>query len=756
MKMRAGRSVILWWLVVGLLMPARLMAAEGEAAAQKPVSTIGVLAFRPKPETLERWGPLVEYLNAKIPGTHFLLKAYTNEELDKAMRAGEMEFVLAQPSHYVRLTYEHELSSPLASLHNLHQGQALDRFGGVILTRAERSDLNKLSDLKGQRIATPSMMGFGGYQAQAYELLQAGVRPSRHATVIETGQPQGRTIEALLSGEADVAFVRTGLLESLVAEGRIAPDALRVVAPVAHANFPFASSTRLYPEWPFAAMAHTDRDRVRQVASALLALPHGGEVAQSMGISGFSIPGDYRVVDELLRTLRLPPFDQVPELTLQEVWQNYKEIRIALLLLGALTATIFLAALIRRNRALFYTRNTLSKERARLNSLLEALLDPIWLKSPQGVILECNHSFSALFGCPKETLIGKSDRELFDTRMAQRLRQYDQESLKHNRPVTHEEWITGADGQNRLFEIIKTPMYDRNQKAFGVLGIGRDITLRHEHEQTLESFNQTLSDRVDEALTQKEEQQNALIAQSRVAMMGEMTSALAHHWRQPLTAIGLLAQDLKESFFCGDLDEETVCENTGKIAQLIQALSATISDLRAFHDTEPSRHHALPCEQIEQVVALLAPQLAMVDIKLISHCQRGEIEVPIAPSALRQVLFSIITNARDAILKTQPPQREILIELVRGDRGVCIHIQDTGGGFDPAILDRVFEPFFTTKERGQGSGIISGAGLGLFVAKQIVEEQGGGEIQATNGKKGAHLTICFQRFKPTPKDPSHA
>ena len=90
------------------------------------------------------------------------------------------------------------------------------------------------------------------------------------------------------------------------------------------AGFPYVVSTRLYPEWPLVALPHVNERAVRRIASALFAIEPEDEVARSVGISGFSPPADYQSVEYLARTLRVPPYDQVPQLTWVDALHQYR------------------------------------------------------------------------------------------------------------------------------------------------------------------------------------------------------------------------------------------------------------------------------------------------------------------------------------------------------------------------------------------------------------------------------------------------
>lgn len=181
---------------------------------QSSTTKFAVLAFRPKLETAAKWQPLIDYLNASIPGRNFVLEPLTYSEFEQAVATKRVDIALTQPAHYILLTHRDGLLSPLATLVEHEGPQKLTQFGGVIVTRAERSDIEKIEDLRGRRIATSSVGSLGSFQMQELELKQRGINLPSDAQIIETGQPQDRAIEELLADRADVAFVRTGVVAS--------------------------------------------------------------------------------------------------------------------------------------------------------------------------------------------------------------------------------------------------------------------------------------------------------------------------------------------------------------------------------------------------------------------------------------------------------------------------------------------------------------------------------------------------------------
>jgi diguanylate cyclase (GGDEF)-like protein/PAS domain S-box-containing protein len=284
---------------------------------------LGILSFRPKAEVLARWQPLANYLNGTVPGLGLRIRALTYPELNAAIAGGELDFVLTNPAHYIELRQSNRMSGAIATLIESEHGHALTQFGGVIVSLARRTDIANLRDLAGKHIAMPDTSSLGGYQMQAFELVRAGVRLPDQDNILVTGMPHDRAIEAVLARTADAGFIRTGVLEQMAAEGKIDPALLRVLDARHVEGFPYALSTRLYPEWPFVAMPRIEGRLSRRVASALLVIDADMPLSSAIGIQGFSVPADYSPVEELMRELRVPPFDAALAITPSDVWQRY-------------------------------------------------------------------------------------------------------------------------------------------------------------------------------------------------------------------------------------------------------------------------------------------------------------------------------------------------------------------------------------------------------------------------------------------------
>ena len=461
------RCLLLVALVFGAWLPPNVRAATAHY-------TIGVLAYRDAAQTAQRWQPLADYLSAQVADARFTLETYNNAQLDTAISRGEVDFVFAQPAHYIRLSIAHSLSAPLATLVNQSAGQALAQFGGVIFTRATNDSLQSLTDIAGKTVASVDRAGLGGHLMQQYTLQQAGLEMDRHYAVIEVGQPQDRVVSAVLDGRADVGFVRTGLIESLVAEHRLDGSRLRIINARTSPNFPLALSTDLYSEWPFAALQHISPTVVREVASALLNVANQTDLKRSLRIGGFTVAGDYRRVDHLLRELGAPPYEPVHPRhpLLAALWSQWPYVLGATLvvLLGALTLSVL------QNFRLRQTRNHLefaARHNHLLMSALKASRSGVLLIEPDGTVSFINDAFHREGSNVETTSIGGRPIASSNDRDAIRLLTH---SLSTARNQTVE--INGIDNEGRRYtdSIVIEPIIAPNGLLLGHLVTRDDIT----------------------------------------------------------------------------------------------------------------------------------------------------------------------------------------------------------------------------------------------------------------------------------------
>ena len=452
------------------------------------VMTVGVLAYRPKAIVGPAWTKLGDALERHLvlDGNRHDIRVSVLDfnELETAIRQRTIDFVITNPADYVYLEHKVGLGQPIASVVEQFDGRPVPGFGGVIAVLDSRQDIRTLDDLRGKKIAAMRASVLGGYQSQAYELLLRGIRLPRDATVIQPADPShDAALQALLDGQADVAFVRIGLIEGLEKAGKLRPDQIRIVNRQELPGFPLALSTRLYPNWAVAPLPHVSQTDAAQFAAALLGMPPNQPEARAAGIWSFALPLSYEPVREMARALRMPPYDREPLIDWREVIRQYPT-GTALAGLGVTVILALLLLLGHHNFSLAKARQraeageaSLRQERSNLRTFINAIPDLVWLKDPDGKYLSCNAAFERLYNLPESALIGRSDYEFVSKAEADLFRENDRKAAAAGRPTMNEEWLTlQADGYKGLFETIKTPIIGGDGQVVGVLGVARDVT----------------------------------------------------------------------------------------------------------------------------------------------------------------------------------------------------------------------------------------------------------------------------------------
>ncbi len=275
-------------------------------ASAAEVVTIGVLAHRGDSFARARWEPTIAYLGERLEGYEFKLRPLSLEGVQAALEGGRIDFLLTNPGHFNGISDDFRLTQ-VASLKTDRRGKPTtgNRYGAVIFVRASRSDIRTLGDLKGKSFAAVAPDAFGGYLAAAYTLQRNGIEPERDLGAIKyLGFPQDEIVLAVINGDEDAGTVRTGILESMIADGRISAGDIRVINPQTIDGFDLLLSTELFPEWTFVSTASTSSDLRKKVAQVLFEIDENTKAAQAGRYGGWNTPMYDGRVRELLEAVR--------------------------------------------------------------------------------------------------------------------------------------------------------------------------------------------------------------------------------------------------------------------------------------------------------------------------------------------------------------------------------------------------------------------------------------------------------------------
>ncbi|MEO5342442.1 MAG: EAL domain-containing protein [Gammaproteobacteria bacterium SHHR-1] len=321
---------------------------------------IGVLAHRGEALVMESWQGHADYLNERLAPLRFEIVPlpFANREMTLAVEGRLVDFIITNPGHYIELQLGGHATA-IATRRVQGSNGIIDSFGGSLVTLPHRQDIQSYKDLRGKTLLIPSVHSLGAWQSQLREALQQGLDLRTQTHIVQLDDHHA-VVEALLRGEGDVGFIRSDVLDDLIAKGRLQADALRLANPIEQPGYPHRLSTRLYPEWPLAVVSGVPQDLAKSVLTALLALGPEHPASLSANIRGWSVVGDYSPVLDLFREVGLGPFKPAP-LALKELilrsWPVFTGL--AGLLLLALFLT--LVTVMRSRKQLFEMQELLKK-----------------------------------------------------------------------------------------------------------------------------------------------------------------------------------------------------------------------------------------------------------------------------------------------------------------------------------------------------------------------------------------------------------
>lgn len=226
--------------------------------------------------------------------------------------------------------------------------------------------------------------------------------------------------------------------------------------------------------------------------------------------------------------------------------------------------------------------------------------------------------------------------------------------------------------------------------------------------------------------------QDELVQAGKLAVIGQLSTGIAHELNQPLAALRTLSGNGVRFLDRGDLT--TTRANLERIAQLVDRMGLITGQLRAFARKSSGQLQAVAlCSALDNALALLEQRLSERSINIIRHCPLPEPFSLCDANRLEQVLVNLIGNALDAMDGQSAPCLEISCETI--GQQARLTVRDHGPGLAEEALAHLFEPFFTTKEAGVGLG------LGLTISAGIVRDFGGTLSGANHPAGGAIFTL---------------
>ena len=228
------------------------------------------------------------------------------------------------------------------------------------------------------------------------------------------------------------------------------------------------------------------------------------------------------------------------------------------------------------------------------------------------------------------------------------------------------------------------------------------------------------------SLREHREQINLL---SRVSLLGEMTTSLAHELYQPLSAIITNASAGMRSIDKGNEDPGTLREILVDVEADGRRAHDIIRNVRnTIKKGDPTLRRINLNELVTKVAHIVRPDAVAYSCEVETSLAKDLPLIEVDPVQIQQALVNLVSNALDAMRQTPPDGRKVEISTAgNGDNEVRLSVRDHGTGIRTEVHERLFDRFFTTKEQGLG--------MGLAIVRSIVESHGG-DIQAENVADG--------------------
>jgi PAS domain S-box-containing protein len=385
-------------------------------------------------------------------------------------------------------------------------------------------------------------------------------------------------------------------------------------------------------------------------------------------------------------------------------------LRLQILLLAFYVPLLVLAAEVEERRG---NEDALRRSEARYRAVVEDQTELICRFLPDGTYTFVNDAYCRYFRRPREALVGRTFWEFIPREGHQAAREFLASITPADPLATREHEVVTPLGELRWQQWRDRGFFDGEGRVVEFQAVGRDITERKRAEEAMQH----------------------LAHAARLAAVGELTASIAHEINQPLGAIlsNTEAAELLLETGSGSLDK--VRAILADIRKDDLRASEIIRRVRALLRKRELLMLPLDINEVAgEVGRLVAANASRRSVALETEFAPGLPAVRGDRVHLQQVLLNLLLNAIDAMADTPAAERRIVVRTAPdGGRSVRVSISDRGHGVPPDKLPRIFDAFVTTKEHGLG--------LGLALARSIVEAHGG-RIEAANNPGGG-ATFAF-------------
>ena len=471
-------------------------AANSNREESLKVVRIAIVSSLDRTVALRRWRATANYLSKALPGYNFALVHYSYQEFNKASRIKfrDNDLFIVNSVDYFTLRQQSPFI-PLATIKKRHGDYLLNSLSGVVLTRADRHDINNFQDIEGHTVAAVSPRNIGGWIAQWRECLRAGIQLAPRKERVAFVSSGEKVLEYLDAGKSDIGFIKSGLLESMAEKGKIKLENYKVLLqPLVRQSFPLLHSTAVYPE----ALITLNSDKIdtimaEKLLDALLSIKPDDYPAVAGGYGGWSVPRCYRDVEQCLKEVGI--IETVKLYTLTGFIHMF---RYPLLVIGGVLFFVLLSyyrKLQRLNRGMnryLKRQSELIKEQLMIkteldyakdeeSTILENISDGVMYVDRKMRVIWANGVAANYLDKQPKDMLGKIGHELWAGKRAPAEPCVVETAIRTRSHV--DTVLQLPDGQT--FEVGVEPVFDNKNEVKGVVETFKDVTQRNNSEEKL-------------------------------------------------------------------------------------------------------------------------------------------------------------------------------------------------------------------------------------------------------------------------------
>jgi PAS domain S-box-containing protein len=364
---------------------------------------------------------------------------------------------------------------------------------------------------------------------------------------------------------------------------------------------------------------------------------------------------------------------------------------------------------------ILYDITQLKQIEAKLNAIFNASVEGIITIDMSDIIVSANAAVETIFGYNTEELMGCSINKL----MPSSPKELNNSRLPHTvKCVGQIQEIEGIHKNGSVIPVDLSIAEYSIDNAHYFTYIVRDVSLRKRREQ------------------QDKEHLDQLAHVTRLGLMGEMASGIAHEVNQPLAAISSYTQVSLNLINTENPDLVKLTEILYKTQQQALRAGRIIHRMREFVKSH-SKHLLITDVNtlIHDAVSLCSAELKHNGIKLIFRLENNLPPIHVDQIHIEQVIINLIRNSVDALqnLPAQQHRHLIIHSRLTRNNDIQVRVKDNGRGLNEEQQQKILTPFYTTKADGMG--------MGLSISRSLIEAHEG--TLRFNSKSGKGSTFYF-------------